>query len=413
VPYPKSAAQAGFRGLRHREETGFGLHPAHHAADEGDEVSRRIPVLLLLLAAAAYPQGRRADDRLARHKREWRKLDHKTGFVRQRKHYIRLAEDVASLGTSEAVQFLIPKTREPRYVSFHGELLRLLARHAPDNEEVEFLMREHMGPDDPYRSLARGFLYAKALRKRDDAWMLDLFSMGTVEDRFLALQGLGRLGSPGALESAESLARDRDWKPRGRLISCGTLALAVRDAEGSRAARLLLLLQRDPRFQPRDQRDLRDATRLWYHSDLRAYIDLTDLADSDAATRARTAAFMGKARIESARAPLLRLAFNRREAADVRGAAAKALGHLQIARGALVRQLGRLLQEPDPDVRVAAIEGLGELRVHQAAEVLVDLLGGPYNDPAVRSLIRISGLPVDTDWRAWLENPLFRLPEGT
>ena len=118
-------------------------------------MSRQIPVLLVLLAAAAaYPQDRRVEGRLARYKREWRKLDHKPGFGTQRKQYVRLAQDVARLGTREAVQFLIPKTRDPRYTSFHGEMLRLLSRYASDNEEVEFLMREHMGPDDPYRNLA-------------------------------------------------------------------------------------------------------------------------------------------------------------------------------------------------------------------------------------------------------------------
>jgi hypothetical protein len=369
--------------------------------------------LTLLLVAAAIPQDRRREDRLARHKREWRKLDQKSGFARQRKQYVRLAEDIAVLGTPEAVQFLIPKTREPRYAGFKGDMLRLLARYAPDNEEVEFLMREHMSPDDLYRSQAREFLHEKALRTRDEAWLLDLFSMGTLEDRFLALRGLGIIGSAAALESAESLARDAEWKPRAPLISCGTIAAAVKDAEGPRAARLLLLLMRDPRFQPRDLRELRDATRLWHHSDLRAYIELTDLASPDAATRADTAVFMGRARIESARAPLLRLAFNRKEAADVRGAAARALGYLEIARGALVGQLEKLLEDPDPDVRAAAIDGLSRLRVHQAAETLVGLLGGPYDAHATQALIRISGLPIDTDWRAWLENPLFRLPEGT
>lgn len=376
-------------------------------------MSLRIPVLLLLLVAAAIPQDRRHEGRLGRHKREWRKLDQKSGFGRQRKQYVRLAEDIAVLGTPEAVQFLVPKTREPRYASFKGEMLKKLARYAPDNEEVEFLMREHMSPDDPYRSQAREFLYEKALRKRDEAWLLDLFSMGTVEDRFLALRGLGILGSTTALESAESLARDADWKPRDTLISCGTIAAAVKDAEGPRAARLLLLLMRDPRFQPRDQRELRDATRLWRHSDLRAYIELTDLASPDAATRADTAAFMGRARIESARAPLLRLAFNRREAADVRAAAARSLGYLEIARGALVVQLRKLLEDPDPDMRVAAIDGLSRLRVHQAAETLVGLLKGPLDAQATQALIEVSGLPIDTDWHSWLENPLFRLPEGT
>jgi HEAT repeat protein len=376
-------------------------------------VSRRIPVLLLLLAAAAFPQDRRRSDRLARFKLEWRKIDQKSGFGTQRKQYIRLAQDIAKLGTREAVQFLIPKTRDPRYAAFHGDLLRLLAKYAAGNEEVEFLMREHMAPDDPYRGQARTFLYDRALRKRDDVWLLDFFSMGEIEDRFLALRGLGVLSSPAALESAESLARDRTWKPGGPLVNCGTIAAAVKDAEGQRAARLLLLLQRDPRFQPRDHIALRTATRLWHQSDLRAYIELTDLASPDAVTRADTAEFMGRAGIESARAPLIRLALNRKEDADVRAAAARALGGLRIAKGALVARLSELLLDNDPDVRVAAIEGLGGLRVRQSANTLVELLGGPYERHAVQALMRVSGLTVDTDWRAWAENPLFRLPEGT
>ena len=374
---------------------------------------RRSPVLLLLLVASAVPQDRRQGDRLARYKLEWRKLDKKAGFGIQRKQYVSLAEDIAKLGTPEAAQFLIQKTREPRYTRFHGALLRLLAKYFPENDEVEFLMQEHMALEDRYRDDARDYLYALALRRRDEAWLLDLFSMGTVEDRFLALRGLGELSSPAALKCAESLARDRTWKPGGPLINCGTIAAAVKDAEGQRAARLLLLLQRDPRFRPTDQLALRSATRLWRHSDLRAFIELTDLASSDSVTRAETAAFMGQAGIESARAPLLRLAFNRAEVADVRAAAAKALGGLRIARGALVRRLRKLIADTDPDVRVAAIAGLGELRVHQAALALVDLLDGPYLRHAGEALEHLSGLPVDTDWRAWVQNPLFRLPEGT
>ena len=378
-------------------------------------MSLRVPVLLLLLVAAAFPQDRRREDRLDRHKREWRRLNQKAafGFQRQRKQYVRLAEDIAKLGTREALQFLIPKTRDPRCHNYHGSMLRLLARYGTENDDVDFLMREHMAPDDRYRSLAREYLCKKAVRKRRDAWLLDLFSMGTVEDRFMALQGLGEIHSPAALETAESLARDAEWKPRGSLISCGTIAAAVSDSEGPRAARLLLLLMRDPRFQPRDLRKLRAATRLWHHGDLRAYIELTDLASPDAATRADTAAFMGRARIESARAPLLHLAFDRKEASDVRAAATTALGHLEIARAALVLRLRKLLEGPDPIVRAAAIDGLSQLHVHQAAEVLVGLIGGTYDGQAKRALTKMTGLSADTDWRNWLESPLFRLPEGT
>jgi HEAT repeat protein len=367
----------------------------------------------LLLVASAVPQDRGQSDRLTRYKREWRKLDQKSGFGTQRKQYVRLGQVIAKLGTRGAAQFLIPKTREPRHAVFHGNLLRLLAKHFPENDEVEFLMQEHMALEDPYRDTARDYLLALARRIGDEAWLLDLFSMGTVEDRFLALRDLGEISSPAALKCAESLARDRTWKPGGTLINCGTIAAAVKDAEGQRAARLLLLLQRDPRFRPDDQLDLRGATRLWRHSDLRAFIELTDLASPDSVTRAETAAFMGQAGIESARAPLLRLALNRAEIGDVRAAAAKALGGLRIARGALVRRLRKLIADTDPDVRVSAIAGLSELRVHQAALALVDLLEGPYAKHAAAALEHLSGLPADTDWRAWVKNPLFRLPEGT
>ncbi len=374
---------------------------------------RRVPVLLLLLVAAAFPQDRGSADRLARHKREWRKLDQKRGFAPQRKHYVRLAEDLAMLGTPEAIQFLIAKTREPRYAAFHGDLLRYLAKYGKGDEGVEFLMREQMSPGSTFRSLARKYLYDLAIQNRDIAWLLDLFSMGDVEDRFMALEGLGELSDPSALECAESLARDPEWKPSDPRINCGTIATAVKDAEGQRAARLLLLLQRDPRFRPKDQLALRTATRLWHQSDLRAYVELTDLASPDVATRVGAARFMGKAGIESARAPLIRLALNRREAADVRAAATRALGGLTIARGALVRRLEDLLIDNDPDVRVAAIRGLGGLRVSQSADALVELLDGPYRKHAVEALMSISGLSKDTDWRAWAKNPLFRLPEGT
>lgn len=374
---------------------------------------RRVPVLLLLLAAAAFAQDRGRADRLDRHKREWRKLDQKTGFVPRRKQYIRLAEDIAALGTPEAFRFLIPKTREPRYASFHGDLLRYLAKYGKEDEEVEFLMREQMSPESTFRSRARDFLYDRAIRKRDAAWLLDLFSMGGVEDRFLAVRGLGELSDSAALECAESLARDLEWKPSDPLVSCGTIATAVKDAEGQRAARLLLLLERDARFRPKDRLALRAATRLWHRSDLRAYVELTDLASPDIATRIGAARFMGRAGIESARSPLVRLAFDRREAADVRAAAARALGGLQIAQGALVRRLEELLIDNDPDVRVAAIGGLGGLRVCQSADALVELLEGPYREHAIEALMAISALPKDTDWRAWAKNPLFRLPEGT
>ena len=373
----------------------------------------RSPVLLLLLVASAFPQDRRQTDRLARYKLEWRKLDQKSGFGTQRKQYVRLADDIAKLGTPEAAHFLIPKTREPRYTEFHGDLLRMLAKYFPENDEVEFLMQEHMALEDPYRDIAREYLHKLALHRRDDVWLLDLFSMGTVEDRFLAVRGLGELSSPAALRCAESLARDRTWKPGANLINCGTIAAAVKDAEGQRAARLLLLLQRDPRFRPTDLAALRGATRLWRQSDLRAYIELTDLASPDSVTRAESAAFMGQAGIESARAPLLHLAYDRAEIGDVRVAAAKALGGLRIARGALVRRLRKLIADTDPDVRVAAIAGLGGLRVHQAALALVDLLDGPYAKHAAAALEHVSGLPPDTDWRAWVKNPLFRLPDGT
>jgi HEAT repeat protein len=377
------------------------------------EVLRRAPVLLLLLIAAAFPQDRRSADRLVRYKREWRKLDQKSGFGTQRKQYVRLAEDIAKLGTPEALQFLVPKTRELRHTSFHGELIRLLAKYGVDNEEVEFLMREHMSRDSPYRNTARQYLYKWALRKREAAWMLDLFSMGDIEDRFMAVQGLGELNDPATLDSAESLARDPEWKPSEPLINCGTIATAVNDAEGQRAARLLLLLQRDARFRPKDQLALRAATRLWRQSDLRAYVELTDLASPDVATRVEAASFMGRAGIESARSPLVRLAFNRHEDAQVRAAAGRALGGLKIAQGALVTRLRKLLEDADPDVRVAAIEGLGGLRIHQAAKALEELLEGPYHEHAVQALMKLSSLSVDTDWHAWIKNPLFRLPDGT
>jgi HEAT repeat protein len=379
---------------------------------------RRIAVLLALILGASVPvhsQGRLGAERLQRLKAEWRKLDATPGFGFQRQERLRILQDMARINDRRALQFLLDKARDPRLLILQVEILRLLARYLPEEDEVGFLFREHMTPGDPHRILARDFLLKRALRKRDDVWFNALFAMGPdVEDRFVALRGMGEIGSASVLEAAESLTRNGSWKPDDKgVVNCGTIAAALKDAEGPRAARLLLLLQKDARFRPGDARALREATRLWAHSDLRSYIAMTDLATPDLEERARSAEFMGRAGIEAARAPLIHLAFDRGEAARVRAAATTALGGLTIARGDLVRQLAELLQEDVKEVQVAAIEGLGRLRVRQAAELLAKLLDGPYGEPALRALTALSGLPPETDWRRWVASPLCPLSQGT
>jgi HEAT repeat protein len=239
-----------------------------------------------------------------------------------------------------------------------------------------------------------------------------LFSSGTIEDRFVALGALGDLGSARTLECATTLMRDQAWRPSADgVVSCGTIAASLRDAEGQPAACALLLLMRDPRFRPADAAALREATRLWRQTDLRTYIDLADLSAPDPARREEMATFLGAVGLEGARAPLLRLLGNPNEPLNVRRAAAAALGGLRIARGDLAARLRALLAVPDEPLREGAISGLGRLKVRQAAAALVSMVGGPYEAEGRAALSRLTGLPKGTDWSRWLES--CDLPEGT
>ena len=320
--------------------------------------------------------------------------------------------NIARIGNEKAMQFLVDIVRSPGHVDIEGDVMRLLAKAGPDSGVVAVVFRERLGPKDPYRRMARNFLLQRAEHKLDHKWLAHVFAGKQMEDRFLALKVMGKIGSVHTLRSAWALSFDRKWSPEpGTAVTCSTIAHAVRSFEGPEAARLLLLLHRDPRFHATDLAALRDATRLWASGNPRSYVKLSDLAHPDAAERAESALFMGAAGIESARAPLLFLARNAHENAVVRAAAAEALGGLTIARGALARDLRRLLGDPEEQVRFAAVAGLGRLRVKAAATVLMGLIGTPLEKRAVAALVAAYGKRAADDWNRWFRE--CELPQGT
>lgn len=326
---------------------------------------------------------------------------------------MRILGEVARIRDPRAVQFLVEVARDQRYNPLLGSLIKLMAT-IDDSADVAAFFREQMSPSNPHRLVARNYLYARALRHRDDEWLARLFDRGSVEDRFLALEGMGRIGSRATLRSARALVRSSQWQPvSGTVVSCGTIAAALKEQEGPAAARLLLVLQRDPRFDARDAEALREATRLWRNRDLKSYIRIEALADPDVMDREDSARFMGEAGIETARAPLVSLAHDPYEPASVRAAAAAALGGLAIAKGDLAHTLSALLRDPDLDeqVRKGAIEGLGRLKVRQAAAALVEATNGPLGADARAALAELAEMPADTDWAEWLKT--CRLPAGT
>jgi len=132
-------------------------------------------------------------------------------------------------------------------------------------------------------------------------------------------------------------------------------------------------------------------------------VKLSDITDRDALKRQETAAFYGAVGFEVARAPLLRVAFNRSEVPEVRGAAAAALGGMRIAREDLAARLEELLSDPEPLVRAGAAEGLGRLNVIQAIKALVSKLDGPHAAEVREALGRITNQPPETDWKAWFK----------
>ncbi len=336
------------------------------------------------------------------------------GFLARRSERQRILEELASLRLDKATQAVLIKLRSPAYADVFEPVLRALVRHSPEAPPVLALLRERLGRHDPLRPFARDALLALAVERRDDRFLFDLFESTAAEDRFLAMKALCQIGHPKAVASARRLLADAGWRPQAQtVVSCSTLALAAAGNEGAEAARLLLLLRKDPRFSRDDLASVREATRLWRDPDLLSHIRMSDLADPDATVRAELAAFMGEAGIETARAPLVTIAECAAELPAVRAAAAAALGSLRIARGDLAATLENLLSDPEPAVKLGAIRGLAALRVWQAGAALGTLLEGPLAKEARAALAAMSGLQADTPWQTWLLGPDCTLPPGT
>jgi HEAT repeat protein len=403
-------------------------------ADEGSEVMCRSTIVALALAVCvgtlgvlssghAEAAGRRnrkkpapkvVEDKpkLGDLKQEFSRIERSApGVAIDKKARLDVLAEILELGDLAAVQFLIEVAEDQAHEDLRGDLLALLASKGPESEVIAGLFRRHFVAGDAFRGLARDYLLARAVRLRDELWLRTMFRTATVEDRFFALRALGGLASRYAIEAADALLHDPNWKPDGgELISCATLARSLRDQEGEEAARLLLLLRQDPRFTERDGEALLDATRTWERSDLLSYVDVSSLASSDMNRRLSSVLFMGRARIEMARQPLLRMALDEREEVAVRAAAAASLGSLRIARGDLTRQLGDLLEDSQREVRLGALIGLGRLKVRQAAELLVSRLGGPLDRTVREALSECTGMSPATDF---LHFDHSSLPEGT
>jgi len=332
----------------------------------------------------------------------------------RRESQVRVLKKALRMRTDEATVWVLAMTRAADSIDLQRDALRLLAEEVPHRNDVIRFFREFMGPSHALRPLAREFLLSWALRKGERPWLLRLFEQGDTEDRFLAIEALGRIGAPEVLACAWTLLKDERWTVRPSTpIHCGTLAAAMRRHEGEEAARLLLLLQRDPRFRASDSAAMRQATRTWHFIDLARYIDIRELSHPDGVRREMMARFMGRAGFEGARAPLLALARNRRERVKVRQAATEALGYLKMARGDLAWELSRLLQDADADVRRAAIDSLAQLGVTDAVAALLPLLGTPHAADVRRALAKRNKLPTTTDWAAWLASKDCPLPQGT
>jgi HEAT repeat protein len=353
--------------------------------------------------------------RLQRLAREFRALDaDHMGFTPPKSLRLDLLKRIASVGTDDAYRFLSDVSRNERHADLTSEVLALISAAGPRSGVAAAVFRERLKPTDPHRVMARDFLLERAVLHRDEGWLVGVFTQGTIEDRFLAVRAMGRIGSTQTLRSGWTLLRDKEWKPvRGTAITLGTIARAVERMEGASAARLLLMLQRDPRFDRADSEVLRDATRLWDRSNLHSHVSVAALASHDPDVREDAARFFGDAGIEAARAPLLAVAGDTREPEVVRVAAAEALGGLRIARGDLARRLARLLDDDNRAVRRAAVRGLGRLRVRRSAQALVALFGTPLEKDARQTLADTFKLDPQHDWQAWLRGPASQLPEGS
>jgi hypothetical protein len=375
-------------------------------------------LVLLALCLAVHAQGARRggnkvpeDQRIIQKindlNRELRELRSKSpSGIAKVSDLKRILAEIAKINHPNAVRALGAIADDAEYSAVREEVLLLLAEMpGADEAVVGRIMRAHIAPDDPARRIARDYLLQQAQRRRREEWPLALFyTVGATEDKFLALQVMGRIESEHTLECAARLANDRSWSPDSTgLVSCGTIATSVESFEGPVAAGLLLLLATDTRFTAADEGKVRDATRTWHETDLRTYVKILELTDRDALKRREMATFLGAIGLESARAPLVRVAFNKGEAPEVRAAAATALGGLRVAREDLVERLRTLASDPEPLVRNGAMEGLGRLNVIQAIEALVSMLDGPHANEARKALGRITNQPPETDWEAWFK----------
>jgi len=377
----------------------------------------RWTILGVVLAAglAKAGPGERARDPLDELRLEFRETNTRFRVSSARREaQVRILQRALRLRSDPALRWVITQMRAAQNIELQREALRLLAEEMPHNIEVVRAYREFMAPEHALRPLARDFLLTWAVRRGERPWLLRLFETGDTEDRFLAIQSLARIAAPDTLACAWKLLDDPTWVVRpSTVVHCGTLASAVRRNEGEEAARLLLLLSRDPRFRPVDTAAVRQATRTWHYIDLTRYIEIKELAHPDGVRREMMARFMGRAGFEAARAPLLALATDLSERTKVREAATEALGGLLLARGHLAAQLARLLRDPEDDVRRAAIRALAQLRVTDAVAALLPMLDTPLEDEARKALAKHLKLPSDTDWGAWLKSKDCALPQGT
>ncbi len=374
----------------------------------------RLPLVLLALGASALA-GPDEYSELDELQLEYRAVKKRYRLLSaRREEQLRILKLALDMRDAAAIDWVVAMTRNSANPELQQEILSLLAKKQPDNSKVINLHREFMVAEHALRLPARDFLLDWAVKKGERAWLLRLFASSEIEDQFLAIRALGRIAAPDTLALLWRLLKDKSWKPSpNTVVNCGVLAIAARTFEGGEAARFLILLQRDARFQDPDKSALRQATRLWEHGDLARYVDIRELAHPDGQRREAMARFVGAAGFEAARAPLLGLARDRLERVPVREAATEALGGLTIARADLACELSRLLKDPEPKVCGAAVRALARLRVKQAVAVLVTILDGDLGQLARTELARREKLPAETDWAAWVASKDCPLPEGT